>query len=150
MFRPPPISTRTDTLFPYTTLFRSGAVRVDVVLIRARPAREPGVYSLGVIADWVQDLVAAARVVVAELDPRLPLTGGDALLSGERIAHFTEADADEVLMPEPVPSDTDRAIAARVAELVPDRATVQFGIGGLPSAVCAALAGHREIGRAHV
>src|SRR3546814_4349268 len=49
-------------------------------------------------------------------------------------------------MPEPVPSDTDRAIAARVAELVPDRATVQFGIGGLPSAVCAALAGHRDLG----
>src|SRR3546814_8563753 len=49
-------------------------------------------------------------------------------------------------MPEPVPSDTDHAIAARVAELVPDRATVQFGIGGLPSAVCAALAGHRDLG----
>src|SRR3546814_7965601 len=49
-------------------------------------------------------------------------------------------------MPEPVPSDTDRAIAARVAELVPDRATVQFGIGGLPSAVCAAPAGHRDLG----
>src|SRR3546814_3074351 len=127
-------------------LISSGAVRVDVVLIRARPAREPGVYSLGVIADWVQDLVAAARFVVAELDPRLPLTGGDALLSGERIAHFTEADADEVLLPELVPSDTDRAIAARVAELVSDRATVQFGIGGQPGAVGRAVGGPDDRG----
>src|SRR3546814_1830890 len=29
MIRRPPRSTRTDTLFPYTTLFRSGAVGVD-------------------------------------------------------------------------------------------------------------------------
>src|SRR3546814_13997682 len=99
-------------------LISSGAVRVDVVLIRARPAREPGVYSLGVIADWVQDLVAAARVVVAELDQRLTLTGGDALLSRESIAHFTAADEDELLMPEPVPSDHDSAIAARAAEQI--------------------------------
>lgn len=127
-------------------LISSGRVRVDVVLLRVRPTSEPGVYSLGVIADWVQDLVAAARVVVAEIDPRLPLTGGDALLGGERVTHFTEADAGEVLMPDPRPSDTDRAIAARVAELIPDGATVQFGIGGLPTAVCAALADHRCLG----
>src|SRR3546814_17036451 len=84
-FMPPNVSRMPE-------LIASGVVGVDVVRIRARPAREPGVYSLGVIAYCVQDLVAAARVVVAELDPRLPLTGGDALLSGERLAHFTEAD----------------------------------------------------------
>lgn len=127
-------------------LLSSGRLRVDIALVRARLTPEPGVYSVGVIADWVQDLVAAARVVVAELDSRLPLTGGDALLSGDRITHLTEADADEVLMPEAPPSDIDRAIAARVAGLIPDEATVQFGIGGLPSAVCAALAGHRDLG----
>lgn len=127
-------------------LISSGLLRVDVVLIRVRATPEAGIYSLGVMADWVQDLVAMARVVVAEIDPRLPLTGGDALLAAERVTHFTEADAGEVLMPDPTPSDTDRAIAARVAELIPNGATVQFGIGGLPTAVCAALAGHRNLG----
>src|SRR3546814_10049150 len=69
-------------------LISSGAVRVAVVLIRARPAREPGVSSPGVIADWVQDLVAGARVVVAALEPRPPPTGARAPLSGKRLHPF--------------------------------------------------------------
>jgi acetyl-CoA hydrolase len=85
-------------------------------------------------------------VVVAEIDPRLPLTGQDALVSAEDIDVFTEADADEVFLPDPEPSGAELAVAAKVAEIIPDRATVQLGIGGLPVAMCRALAGHRELG----
>src|SRR5690606_1837804 len=80
------------------------------------------------------------------LDERMPLTGQDALIRRERIHHLTAADGPEPLLPDPPPSALDAAVAAQVAALIPDHATVQFGIGGIPVAVCAALRGHRGLG----
>jgi acetyl-CoA hydrolase len=127
-------------------LLTSGRIPVDVALIRVRPTDDPAMLSLGVICDFVHEMVANARVVVAEIDERMPLTGQDALIPRERVTHFTSADGDEPLVHDPVPSPLDAAVARRVAEIIPDRATVQFGIGGLPVAICAALKSHAGIG----
>ncbi len=129
-------------------LLRSGAIRVDVALIRARPTRVPGQYTLGVVTDYTAALIKAARCVVAELDGRLPLTGQDALVDAADIDVFVEADADadEILMPDAEPSEVEIAVARNIASHVPDRATVQLGIGGLGVAVGRALFGHRELG----
>lgn len=121
-------------------------VPVDVALIRVRPTADPEVLSLGVMVDFVHEMIDAARVVVAEIDERMPLTGDDALLPRSKITHFTTADGDEPFLPDPTPSAADVAVAAGVAELIPNRATVQFGVGGLPVAVCAALTGHAGLG----
>ncbi|MFC7706320.1 acetyl-CoA hydrolase/transferase family protein [Plastorhodobacter daqingensis] len=127
-------------------LILSRRIPVDVVLIRVRPTANPHVLSLGVMADFVHEMVEAARVVVAEIDERMPLTRADALIEASRITHFTTADGVEPLLPDPEPSPTDIAVARRVAALIPDRATVQFGVGGLPVAVCAALKDHKDLG----
>lgn len=127
-------------------LIRSRRIPVDVALIRVRPTADPKVFSLGVMVDFVHEMVEAARVVVAEIDERMPLTRADALIEAARISHFTTADGPEPLLPDPDPSPTDIAVAARVAALIPDRATVQFGVGGMPVAVCAALGGHQGLG----
>jgi acyl-CoA hydrolase len=127
-------------------LIRTGRIPVNVALIRVRPTEDPAVMSLGVMADFVHEMVEAARVVVAELDERMPLTRADALIARDRITHFTAADRPEPTMPDPTPSEADIAVAERVAALIPDRATVQFGVGGLPVAVCSALRGHRDLG----
>jgi len=127
-------------------LVRSGAIRVDVVLLRVRPHPKPGCYTVGVMADFIPALVAAARCVIAELDERLPLTAHDALISDSDIDVLTECDADEILLPDPEPDAIDARVAAHVAALVPDGATIQLGIGGLPVAICRALTGHRDLG----
>jgi acyl-CoA hydrolase len=119
---------------------------MNVALIRVRPTQDPAVMSLGVMTDFVHEMVEAARVIVAEVDERLPLTRADALIARERITHFTAADSPEPTMPDPAPSEADTAVARHVAALIPDRATVQFGVGGLPVAVCRALSGHRDLG----
>src|SRR3546814_15724919 len=41
MIRRPPRSTRTDTLFPYTTLFRSPPARPPIAPVRAGPCQLP-------------------------------------------------------------------------------------------------------------
>ena len=127
-------------------LVRSGAIRVDVVLLRVKPHPRPGFFTVGVMADFVPALVAVARCVIAEVDPRLPVTAQDALVAEGDIDVLTECDADEILMPDPEPDETDKRVAAHVAALIPDGATIQMGVGGLPVAVCCALNNHRDLG----
>jgi acyl-CoA hydrolase len=124
----------------------AGELRVDVVLLRVRRAARAGAYTTGVICDYTAALVGAARVVIAELDDRLPLTGGDALLPEGAVHHVVPRYGPDILMPDPEPSDTDRAIARHVASLIPDGATIQLGVGTLPTAIAAALRGHRALG----
>ena len=65
-------------------LILSGRIPVDVALIRVRPTHDPNVFSLGVMVDFVHEMVDAARVVIAEIDERMPLTGDDALIEREQ------------------------------------------------------------------
>jgi acetyl-CoA hydrolase len=127
-------------------LLRSRQIAVDVALIRVRPSARPGFFSAGVVADYTQALVAAARCVIAEFDARLPLTGQDALIAESDIDWLTEADGEAVLLADPEPSALEQQVAQQVAARIPDCATLQLGIGGLPVAVCRELAGHRELG----
>jgi acetyl-CoA hydrolase len=127
-------------------LLRSGAVRVDVALIRVRPHPRPGWMTLGVIADYTAALVQSARVVIAELDERLPVTAQDALIPAGAIHHLLTCDAEAILMPDPEPSAAEVGVARNVAALIPDGATVQLGVGTLPVAVGRALLGHRDLG----
>jgi acetyl-CoA hydrolase len=125
---------------------RSGAIKVDVALIRVRPTGKPGEYTLGVVADYTSALIKAARCVIAEIDERLPLTAQDALVAQDDIDVLVVADGDEVLLPDTEPSDVENAVARQAASLIPDKATVQFGIGGLSVALGRALMDHRELG----
>lgn len=127
-------------------LIRSRALPVDVALIRVRPHPRKGYFTTGVVTDFTPAMIATARCVIAEIDERLPLTGDDALVAATDIDVFTVCDADEILLPDAEPSAVDHAVAAQVAALIPDRATVQLGIGTLPVAVCQALRGHRDLG----
>jgi acyl-CoA hydrolase len=127
-------------------LLRSGAIRVDVALLRVRPHPHPGYVTTGVVADYTQALIAAARCVVAEVDERLPITGQDALVPIGSIHHFVAAGDAELTWSDPAPSPVDLAVARNVAAFIPDRATIQLGIGSLPAAVAGALAQHRELG----
>ena len=127
-------------------LVRSGAIRVDVLLLRAKPHPKRGYFTVGVMADFVPALVAAARCVIAEVDERLPVTAQDALVAASDIDVLTQCDADEILLPDPEPEEVDKRVAAHVAALIPDGATIQVGVGGLPVAVCRALGNHRDLG----
>ena len=126
-------------------LLRSGALRIDVVLIQVRLMPD-GRATLGVIADFTHAMIQAARVVIALVNPKLPAMGDDALVDAADVDVWVESDERIIDMPDPEPSTTERAVAEQVASLIPHRATVQLGVGTLPAAVAAALAHHRELG----
>ncbi len=126
-------------------LLREKSLRVDVALVQVRPL-SGGRFTLGVICDFTRAMIQSARVVVALLNPSLPLMEGDAVVESEDIDCLVESDPRLIDMPDPVPSEVERTVAQQVAALVPDRATIQLGIGTLPAAVAQALSGHRDLG----
>jgi len=127
-------------------LIATRRIPIDVALIRVRPTDDPTVYSLGVMVDFVHEMIEAARIVVAEVDETMPLTRCDALLSRDHITHFAISDVNGPEIADPEPSAVELAVARHVAALIPDKATVQFGVGGMPVAVARALEGHSNLG----
>src|SRR4029450_7256446 len=77
---------------------------------------------------------------------RMPRTFGRNQVHVSQVVGWTEADRPLVAVPPPVPSDVDRRIAAYVAERIPDGATIQAGIGSIPSALLGGLHDHRDLG----
>lgn len=126
-------------------MIRSGQLPMDVVLIQVRPLPTGG-YTLGVVSDFTRALIERARVVIALLNPSLPLMQGDCRVDAEDIDWLVDGDSRLIDMPDPQPTALEQEVARRVAEFVPDRATVQLGIGTLPAAVAQALQQHRELG----
>lgn len=127
------------------SLLASGALPLTVAFIQVTPMPD-GRWSTGVVSDFTQAMVRRARLVVALHNPALPAMGGDAILDTDCIDVLVEQDSRLIDMPDPVPGEVERAVASHVAALIPDRATVQLGIGTLPVAVAAALRGHRDLG----
>jgi acyl-CoA hydrolase len=128
-------------------LLSAGPLRADVVMLALPPARPDGSYGLGLCADYVAALIGSARMVLAEVSDQIPDIGcaqavpGDAL---DAIVHTSRPPA-EYFAARPVQA-AEAAIAARVAALVEDGATIQIGIGSMPPAVLHALSGHRDLG----
>lgn len=129
----------------YSALFNAH-LKPDVVLCSATLPDDAGNVSLGVTVDHLPAAIRAARIVLVELNPDMPWTHGDAVLPLSAFTATLDAPAPPAEWTSRAPGPVDHAVAAHVASLVPDRATVQYGIGSLPDAVAAALATKRDLG----
>jgi acyl-CoA hydrolase len=129
---------------PY--LMQRGSVQVDVALLNVTPPDRHGFCSLGTSVDVAQAAVRAARLVIVQLNPAIPRTLGDSFVPAARIDYGVAVSEPPVPVPLPEIGEVEHAIAARIAALVPDRATIQMGIGAIPTAVALALTSHRDLG----
>jgi acyl-CoA hydrolase len=127
-------------------LFAQGRLPHDVGLVQVSPPDADGLCSLGVGVDYVADAVPHTRVLIAEINHRMPPTRGSARIPLSRFAAVIETDRPLLEAPEREPDAVDQAIAANVAGLVEDGDTLQIGVGTLPSAVLGALSGHTDLG----
>ncbi len=115
-----------------------------VLLIQVAPADADGMHSLGIGVDFTAELIEEARLVVAEVNDRMPVTDGPRVPAA-RFAATLAVSRELPQIPGAVPDATSRAIAAHAARLVPDGATLQLGIGSVPAVVAGLLAGRREL-----
>ncbi len=132
----------------YSALPRLFAERLlpgDVGLLQVSPPGPDGRCSFGIGADYAPDAAAHSRVLIGEINQRMPVTDGPSI-PFERFAATVETDRPLPEVPDRGPDAVDTAIAARVAELVEDGDTVQMGVGTLPTAIMGGLSGHRDLG----
>jgi acyl-CoA hydrolase len=99
-----------------------------------------------VTADFAADAALHSRVLIAEINHSLPRSLGSPTIPIERFAAVFESGTALHEHPEPVPDETELAIAAHVARLVEDGDTLQMGVGRIPTAVLRALASHTDLG----
>lgn len=124
--------------------FASGLLRADCVMIQLAPDGRG--YNLGISNDYAVEAARRARVVIAEVNPAAPRCRGGEWPANIPIHVLVEAEHDPLEVLPSTPGETELAIAANVASLVPDRAVLQFGVGAIPQAVVAKLTGHRDLG----
>lgn len=127
-------------------LFRKGVLPLNVAMIHVSPPDKHGFCSLGVSVDIARAAVECAHHVIAQVNPNMPRTHGDALVSVDDIDALVDVDDPIPEAPIPELSEIDHAIGRFIAEMVEDGATLQMGIGSIPNAVLAALTGHRDLG----
>jgi acyl-CoA hydrolase/GNAT superfamily N-acetyltransferase len=127
-------------------LFRSGRVPIDVALIQVTPPDEHGFCSLGVSVDIVKPAAECARVIIAEVNPRMPRTLGDSFIAADAIDAMVEHDSPLPEVTHPPPDDVSRAIGRLVGSLVEDGATLQVGIGSIPDAILESLTDKHDLG----
>lgn len=127
-------------------LFCSGEMPLDVVLMQLSPPDEYGYMSLGVGVDCTLNAARCARHVIAEVNRRMPRVHGDSFLHVSKVEAIVETDRPLLeLKPEPF-TELQGRIGEHVASLIPDGATLQVGIGGIPDAVLACLGDKRDLG----
>ena len=122
-----------------------GAWAPDCVLVHCAPPDRRGYLSLGVSVSVSLPAARRAPLVIAQVNPAMPRTLGNAFLHRSQIDCWVEMDEPLASYPPPAIGEVERAIGRHVAGLVPDGATVQVGVGAIPQAVLEALVDHRDL-----
>jgi acyl-CoA hydrolase len=132
--------------FDAVALFAAGGRWApDAVIVHTAPPDRAGYLSIGASA-FVLPAARRAPLVIAQVNPRMPRTLGNAFLHRSQVDCWAEADQPLLEYPPSPVGEVERRIAAHVAALVPDGATIQAGIGSIPQAIMEALADKRDLG----
>jgi acetyl-CoA hydrolase len=135
-------------LSEFTLLFKNKHLPIDVALIHVSPPDEHGFCSLGIEVGLTKSPAESARIIIAEVNQQMPRTLGDSFIHLSRLNYIVPVDYElpELLMTEGGPDETIDKIAQHIAELIPDGATMQMGIGAIPDAVLNYLKDKKDLG----
>ncbi len=123
-----------------------GPLPVDVALIQVSPPDENGRVTFGASACMAFPVAKGARRIVAEVNDQTPQTHGPCSLAVSEIDYLVKTSAPLVPYREIKIGEAEGRIGEFVAGLIPDGATIQFGIGNLPSAILLSLKGKKDLG----
>jgi acyl-CoA hydrolase len=129
-----------------TGLIANGQLPIDVVLVQVSGPDENGRYNAGLGIEHLHAAIGRARLVVAQVNPALPWTHGDTAIEPGAIDVLVPAVEPPIELLRQPAGAIDRTIAENVARLIPDRATIELGLGAIPEAVTRALGGKQGLG----
>ncbi|MBT3338574.1 MAG: acetyl-CoA hydrolase/transferase family protein [Anaerolineae bacterium] len=135
-------------LSEFPLLFKDGHLPLDVALIHVSLPDEHGFCSLGVEVGLTKTPAESAKIIIAEINEQMPRTLGDAFLHVSRLNYIVPVDYTiaEMAMSEGESSPAIEKMAAYIADLIPDGATMQMGIGAVPDAVLKYLYDKKDLG----
>lgn len=128
-------------------LFRRKMIEPDIALIHTSPPDNHGYVSLGTSVDCVKAALENSKVIIAQVNKKMPRTFGDGIIHQSHLDFVVNIDQN---LPEHGGkglSEVEKKIGTWIAEnLVEDGATLQMGIGNIPDAVLARLHNHKDLG----
>lgn len=127
-------------------LFRDGTIPLDVAFINCSLPDSEGFVSFGVSADLTPSAVEKARIIVAQINPLMPFTYGDSVIHSSCIDAMVRVNDPLAETVDTPPTPEELAIGRAIAELLPDGAVLQVGVGAIPNAVLHSLKSHRHLG----
>jgi len=127
-------------------LFYTNQMPLDVAILHRSPPDEHGFMSYGVEVLASKAAAETAKIVIAQVNEKMPRILGDSFIHVSRVHKVVEvSEALPQLEKKPF-SEVEKKIGSYIAELIEDGSTLQLGIGGIPDAVLAALKGRRDLG----
>ena len=135
-------------LSEFPLLFKNGHLPLDVALIHVSLPDEHGFCSLGVEVGLTKTASESAKIIIAEVNEQMPRTLGDAFIHVGRLDYIVPVNYPlaEMSMGDGKPSPEIEKMAAYIAEMIPDGATMQMGIGAVPDAVLKYLYDKKDLG----
>jgi acetyl-CoA hydrolase len=135
-------------LSEFPLLFKNKILPVDVAMIHVSPPDEHGFCSLGVEVGLTKSPAESAKIIIAEVNEQMPRTLGDSFIHVSRLNHIVPVNypIPEHAMAEEGDNEVVEKIAGHIAELIPDGATMQMGIGAIPDAVLKYLFHKKDLG----
>jgi 4-hydroxybutyrate CoA-transferase len=121
-------------------------LKPKVAMIHCSPPDEHGYCTFGVEVGLTKPAAEAADIVIAEVNDRMPRSLGDSFIHISRLTHIVPVSYPIVEVPMGSPGELQKQIAAHIAGLIPDGATMQMGIGEIPDAVLLYLKDKRDLG----
>ena len=135
-------------LSEFPLLFKRGILPLDVAIIHVSPPDEHGFCSLGVEVGLTKSPAESAKILIAEVNQQMPRTLGDSFIHVSRLHHIIPVNypIPEMVMAAEGNLDVVEKIAGFIADLIPDGATMQLGIGAIPDAVLKYLRNKKDLG----
>lgn len=129
-------------------LFENGILPLDAALIMVSPADQYGYHSMGVSVDVVSAAAKSANTVIAQVNPKMPVTYGQSFLHKNQINHFWQHEQPLPILEPPTTEDNKiiERIGQYIALLVRDGCTLQIGVGRVCAAALRYLSNHRDLG----
>jgi len=128
------------------SLFRDGTLPINVALVSLTPPDDHGFCSFGVEVGTTKPAAEEAQIIIAEINRQMPRSLGDSFIHVSRLSHIVEVDYPLPEVPIGGSSSLHMRVGEHIAEMIPDGATLQMGIGSIPDAVLQNLGNHRDLG----
>ena len=121
-------------------------IDLDTFVVTVSPMDKSGFFTFGTNNDYTSTAARCAKKLIVEVNPNMPRIFGDSLLHVSEVTAIVENNVPLLALDPRKPSKNEIKIGKMISELIPNGATIQMGVGGLPDAACSYLKNHNDLG----